>query len=471
MINQVLEYIKENKMLTYNDKVIVGVSGGADSVCLFFVLLELKKLFHLDLYVIHVNHGLRGLQAKEDACYVEELSKKYQVNFTLIQADIKELAKKYGISEEESGRNVRYEAFEQVCQQYQGNKIAIAHNMNDRAETALFNLFRGSGIKGLTGISPVRDNIIRPLLCVSRQQIEHYLAEKNISFCQDATNFQTEYTRNKLRLKVLPYVIENINSKAIEHIVQTSVMLDEVESYLEKNIMDCYLNIVKVENGQYSFLTEEFLQQDIVIQKGIIRMIIKELAGRLKDITSEHVDMVLSLANNSVGKSVNLPYHMIGTRGYEDISLYIEKKDSSNINEELADSNSVEIQVPGNYFLKEMDQYVEFSVIKYKKNLIIPRNGCTKWFDYDKIENTVILRTRKIGDFIQIDHKGSKKKLKSYFIDKKIPREDRDHIPLVADGNHIMWIIGDRISEAYKIDKDTKNILMVKLYGGKEDGA
>ena len=470
MINKIIDYVEKNRMLNAEEKVVLGVSGGADSVCLFFMFLELKKRYHLKLYVVHVNHGLRGVDAKRDARYVEELCNNYGIEYILVSENVKEIGEKEGISIEEAGRNIRYETFYKVLVHYKADKIAIAHNSDDKAETILFNLFRGTGLKGLTGISPVRDTIIRPLLCISREEIENYLEERNITYCTDLTNLETDYTRNKIRLKVLPYIKENINEKVKEHILNTSVMIDETLSYIEKNADDAMIRTVEEKEHHYCIHIDEFTNEDIVIQKLIIRKIMKLLTGKLKDITNEHINMVISLTSKEVGKRINLPYSMIAQKGYKDIKMYVSREDNMGLKTKEKEPLYQEIVIPGNYNIKERDIHLTFQLMNYKKNLIIPQNGYTKWFDYDKINNTVTLRTKKEGDYFQIDQKGSKKKLKNFFIDRKIPREEREHILLLADGSHIMWVIGERISEAYKIDESTKNILIVKLYGGNENG-
>lgn len=466
MIKKVLKYVEKNKMLHNNDKVVLGVSGGADSVCLLFVMLEIKPIYHLELYVVHVNHGIRGDEAKEDALYVEKLCRQYKIPHILVEEDIPSRARKEGISEEEAGRDARYEAFEKVFHDYGADKIAVAHNQNDSGETMLFNLFRGSGLKGLCGIPPTRGNIIRPLLETSRRNIEEYLLSRKISYQTDKTNEMTDYTRNRIRLEVLPYIVENINNNAIEHMVKTSVMIEEALAYIENNTKTSFSQLVKQQGDVYICSVEELLKEDIVIQKQLVRMIIEKMAGKLKNITSNHIDMILELLENQVGKKINLPYDILVQRDYNDILfLYNDNKTS-----ELVGFEYKSITIPGEQYIHQTNQKIEFSLIKYKKNLRIPQNGCTKWFDYDKIDNTVVIRTRKEGDYFSIDSKGSKKKLKSYFIDKKIPKEKRDSIPLLVDGNHIMWIMGYRTSEAYKIDENTKNVLVVKIYGGYKDG-
>ena len=192
MIQKILKFITENDMLKANDRVIVGVSGGADSVCLLFTLMEIRREIPLTLAAVHVEHGIRGEDAKEDARYVQRLCQEYDIPFRKYCYRVAEIARERKQSVEEAGRELRYQAFEEACREYHANKIAVAHHMDDDAETVLLNLFRGSGLKGLAGIPAVRGKIIRPLLCVSRQEIEQYLTEHGIAYRTDATNLTEE---------------------------------------------------------------------------------------------------------------------------------------------------------------------------------------------------------------------------------------------------------------------------------------
>ena len=204
MLDKVITYIEENELIQKKDRIVVGVSGGADSVCLFSVLLELQKKYELELFVVHVHHGIRGEEADKDEQFVENLAKKHQIPYYCFWKNIPVLSKKRGLTEEEAGRIVRYEAFYEVLKKVNATKIAVAHNQNDCAETVLFQLFRGSGLKGMCGIFPKRDEIIRPLLGVDRKAIEAYLMQKGQAYCTDRTNLEEEYTRNKIRLSILP---------------------------------------------------------------------------------------------------------------------------------------------------------------------------------------------------------------------------------------------------------------------------
>ena len=233
MIKKVLNFIKENNMLQNGDSVVLGVSGGADSICMLYVLKEISKFINLKLVVVHVHHHIRGKEADGDMEYVRKICDKEHIPYEIFHIDAKKEAIARGMSEEEAGRVCRYECFAKVQEKYNANKISVAHNLNDNSETILFNLFRGTGIKGISGIPMQRDNIVRPLLCVSRKEIEKYLEENHISYRTDKTNFETEYSRNKLRLELIPYIKENINKKAEYNIVNAGKMLGEIEDYLE----------------------------------------------------------------------------------------------------------------------------------------------------------------------------------------------------------------------------------------------
>ena len=316
MLDKVITYIEENELIQKKDRIVVGVSGGADSVCLFSVLLELQKKYELELFVVHVHHGIRGEEADKDEQFVENLAKKHQIPYYCFWKNIPVLSKKRGLTEEEAGRIVRYEAFYEVLKKVNATKIAVAHNQNDCAETVLFQLFRGSGLKGMCGILSKRDEIIRPLLGVDRKAIEAYLMQKGQAYCTDRTNLEEEYTRNKIRLSILP-MAEEINEKSVEHIAKTAQLFQEVEAYLRRNVEKAAKEIVSEKNGQYFMKLEGLLLQDSVIQKEVIKLILIKAAGRAKDIEARHIEKVLSLAKNQSGKKVNLPYQMIVRREYE----------------------------------------------------------------------------------------------------------------------------------------------------------
>ncbi len=463
MLEKIRAYIKENGMLKRKDKIVAGISGGADSVCLFFVLLELCREYELELFAVHVNHGIRGAEAFEDEAFVKSLAREHKVAFEGFHADIPAMARERGVGEEEAGRIYRYKVMEEVRERYGADKIAVAHNQNDCAETVLLNLFRGTGLLGMSGIPPVRERIIRPLLCVSRKEIEEWLLERQQPYRTDCSNFSDGYTRNRIRLHLLPMAEREVNEKAVEHTAKAAFFLREASDYIEKKIKEAFERNVSERNGAYS-IRNGILEEEPVIVKGAIRLALERLAGRRKDLESCHIDGVQNLFSKQTGKESCLPYGMKARRDYDGVLLLKEGK------EPVLLENGFAVLVPGKYPLPEGGEVCLELFPVEEKVAEIPKNDCTKWFDYDRIKNGLSLRHKRTGDYLQIREDGGRKKLKDDLIDRKIPRQERERLWLLADGSHIMWVLGGRTSEGYRITEETVTILKVKWSGGKQDG-
>jgi len=456
---KVFSFMEEHHMLKAADKLVVGVSGGADSVCLLFLLLEYRKKIPFSLAVVHVNHGIRT-EAVEDAHYVEELCKEQGLPFYPFHINVRQKALQEKCSEEEAGRNARYEAFTQVAETFGGNKIAVAHNSNDRSETMLFHLFRGSGMKGLSSIRPVRDNIIRPILCLERREVEDYLAARGISYCVDVTNEQDDYTRNRIRHHILPYAEKEIASGCVSHMAQTAGMLQDVDDYLELQTRAAMKECVKGNE----IPVEPFLKQHKVIQQRILHNLVCSLASSAKDISYVHIQGLLSLFMEQGNRFVNLPYGIIGRRQYEKVVLEQQKEEPTK--RLFAETEERELCIPDKVWLNE-GQELQLQMVATEGSCEdFPTNQYTKWFDYDKIEQSLVLRTRRKGDYFTIRGKDDTmihKSLKDYMIAEKIPKNERDTLFVLAEGSHVVWLIGYRISEHYKINGNTKHILQVQL--------
>ena len=456
---KVFSFMEEHHMLTAADKVVVGVSGGADSVCLLFVLLEYRKKIPFSLAVVHVNHGIRQ-EAGKDEAYVEELCRQQGLPFYPFHVDVREKARLEKCSEEEAGRNARYQAFRQVTAEFDGTKTAVAHNSNDRSETMLFHLFRGSSLKGLSSIRPVRENIIRPILCLERREVEEYLAARNIFYCMDATNEEDDYTRNRIRHHILPYAEQEIVSGCVSHMAQTAGMLQEVDDYLGQQTQ--LAMGVCVENNQIG--VEAFLKQHKVIQQRMLHTLLASRCSSAKDISYVHIQSLMSLFTEQGNRSVNLPYGLIGRRQYDKVIL--EQRETQERNQPVLEETK--LCIPGTEWLNRTQQ-LQLQIMEYTYNSQdFPRNQYTKWFDYDKIKQPLVLRTRRKGDYFTILGKNGNmvhKSLKDYMIAEKIPQKERDELFLLAQGSHVVWLIGYRISEFYKINRNTKYILQVQLIG------
>ena len=334
-------------------------------------------------------------------------------------------------------------------------KIAVAHHKGDVAETVLFHLFRGSGIAGLTGMAPVRGNIIRPLLDVTREEIEAFLLEKGRTWCIDSTNEENTYTRNKLRNVLLPYVEKEICPQAGAHVVSAAKELTQIKGLLDEMTTEALGETVIFESDdKAAVLAEVFLQKHEVIRKQIILRVLEYLTPARRDIGAVHVEDILALFEKENGKQIHLPYGLVATKVYDRIVI---KRQQEEIGEW-----SIPVSVPGKICCESGD-ILEIKVFEYDNSIEIPRKRYTKWFDYDKIINCLELRNRRTGDYLTISADGKKKNVKEYFIEEKIPREERDKKILLADESHILWIVGMRISEHYKVTEQTKNILQVTV--------
>ncbi len=470
-------------MLTCGDRVIAGVSGGADSVCLFLMLLELREKIGFDLIAVHVHHGLRGEAADQDQQFVEALCEQHRIPLEIFRVNLESIAKKRKQSLEEAGRMVRREAFDSVCKKYGGNKIALAHHQNDNAETLLWNLSRGTGLDGLGGIRPVNGKFIRPLLCMNRKEIEEYLAKRKQSYCIDETNAGTDYTRNKLRHLVLPILEEQVNSAAVRHMNETMEQIWELQEYMQEQVEAAYQECVQehfekacwIQIQQKSFETFPELIKKMVIRKGM-----EQVGGKKRDLSHKHVDVMMELMNKQVGRTLDLPYEMHAKRNYEGIRL--EKQRTYSFGEEkkaeIMQECMSELNIPGETILADRNLKLRCKILEKPKNLSIkdiPQKIYTKWFDYGIIKSSLYIRTRQAGDTIVIDEKGHQKKLKNWFVDEKIPKEVRDSQLLLAENNEILWVLGHRMSQAYQVKQSTKWILQIEVEtyksdGGKENG-
>ncbi|MGE4213502.1 MAG: tRNA lysidine(34) synthetase TilS [Anaerotignaceae bacterium] len=457
MYKKALDTISKYNMLQKGDRVVLGVSGGADSVALLRLLCKLREELRLTLFVVHINHGIRGVEAKADQDFVRNLCFELGVAFMCKTFDVPKIAKDMGVTEEECGRHLRYEEFNNSLQANNANKIAVAHNLNDQAETLIMRLCRGTGLTGLSGIAPVRDNIIRPLIECSRGEIEEYLESLNQSYCTDSTNLKEDYTRNKIRLSLLPYMQKEINAGVINNLAKTAELLSAEDKYLEEQATLAYtMALEKITNDAVYLKVEDLEKLPEVILRRVIRKGYRVFIKDIKDLTLRHITMVMQLISAGTGKKINLVKGLGAQREYGFIKL------TKNINQKVEDFCYVlEENVP--VFVKEAAIYVEISK-KAKKNDGNSHMVCTKAFDCDKIRDVLEVRNRKTGDLISINQKNGHKKIKDFFIDQKIPLEERERVALIACKNQVLWAVGLRCGEYFIANSETKNKLYIHVW-------
>lgn len=461
MRKKVFAYLEQWNMIGPGTSTLVGFSGGADSTALLLLLLEYGQTVGAKVQAVHVNHGIRGAEADRDQAFCETFCRERGIPFRVFFRDVPSIARKEGISTEEAGRKARYEIFEQCLKEGSADRVALAHHQNDQAETMLFHLMRGTGLRGLRGMEPVRGPYLRPLLCVTRPEIEGWLLQEGISWMEDTTNQELAYTRNRIRHRILA-PMEEIRPGSTARIAGTAGRLYEIEDYMKQELKRVWPDCVRRGDDGFGILLEPFLTLHPAMKKLVVLECLEQLLGSRKNLESVHAEQVCLLAQGRRGGRIMLPGDISAVLGYQELTL--KRGYGVKISEEPV------YCVPGGEYLY-MGETFRFALENREKNEEIPVNRYTKWFDYDKIKNSMVLRTRQPGDYLTLTG-GVRKKLKNYLIDCKVPREERDRCILLADGSHIIWVTGMRISEEYKVTEQTRLVLKVQKieYGGTEDG-
>lgn len=443
----VKKYCEENDLLKPEQGVVLGVSGGADSVFLLKVMVFLRQSMGLKLHVVHVNHGLRGQAANEDEIYTEELAKRYQVSFRSFSVDLGEYARTQQQTLEEAGRYFRYECFENERLRLGYDKIAVAHHRDDQAETVILNLLRGSGLRGLGGMRPTRDHVIRPLLCLSKEQIQETLIEEGIPWQEDYTNGKTDYTRNKIRLELLP-CMKQVQGQALEHIVETSEQLQMVWNYMNDNSKLIFQKLVQERENGIVFSARQFQQVHESLKAMILLEMMEKVCGSRKDLGKVQVQQILGLIDGPTGKKIDLPYQMVCGKDYDQVFILQKQPEL----EEVSGQKEAPFQVCYNLEKRE------------NLPLKIPKNTYTKCFDYAKIKLTLVWRHPLEGDYIFLSSRGDKKRLSRIFIDEKTPKKRREQMWVLAQEDHVIWIPElDRVCPSVYVNEETKLVLVANV--------
>ncbi|SCI31134.1 MULTISPECIES: tRNA lysidine(34) synthetase TilS [unclassified Romboutsia] len=457
IFEKVLSTVNKYELIQKGDKIVVGLSGGPDSVCLLHILNRMKEEWDLEIYAAHLNHQIRGIEAQKDAFYISKLCEELGITFFIKSINVPEYCEKNGVSIEEGARQLRYEMFYEIKNNTRANKIAIGHNLNDQAETILMRMMRGTGLQGLKGIEYIRDGvIIRPILDVERYDIEEYCKQNKLNPRIDQTNLESIYTRNKIRLELIPYMKDNFNSNVIESIVRMGNSLRSDNDYIETEAVNKFNEVSNLKSDSVELKLNKYINLHNSIKVRVLRNSIKHILGDTNFIDQRHIDDIIELEDESkIDKMINLP------RG---VFVY-RKKDSLIITTKEIVIEDIEFcyNIPSNGFIKvkEIGMVIETQVISVDKYKMSKSDKSCKWFDFNKIKGGIVVRNRKAGDKIKLS--GGSKKIKDLFIDIKVPKEDRSKIPVIADQQGILSVGDLRHSENYKIDSDTKEVLKVSF--------
>ena len=448
LIEKTERFISRNGLLERGGSVLAALSGGADSVALLSVLCRLAPRYGWRVSAAHFNHGIRGTEADEDELFCRDLCEAKGVPFYSEKANVPKYAKENGLSLETAGRLMRYDFLERIRVRTGTELIATAHHMNDNAESVFLHLLRGSGLAGLLGIKPRRDNIIRPLLCASREEIEEYLESNDLPYRTDRTNLVPEGSRNRIRLELLPYIEKHINPAIVPTLCNMSELLLKDEEFLMSEALKAYER-AKAEDG---LIRTEVAQLPYPIRTRVIRIALAE-AGAIVDIERVHIDAISELLTARTGARLSLP-NIDAWTSYDLLKFGSPKR---------AEEFSVPVRegligTPLGVFRVEM--------VEGTDGFTRSRDVC--FIDLDKLRELpepLVIRTRLEGDrFMPVGAPG-RRKLKEYLIDRKVEREKRGEIPLIASGSEVLFVTGLAASEVTKVDETTRRMLRAEYLG------
>lgn len=446
LTDKVYDTIIKYNMINSGDAILVGVSGGADSIFLLHSLIKIREKMSFELYAAHMNHGIRGDEAKRDETFVKEYCEYNHIPLFIKTVDIPKISKEYRLSEETAGRNERYKFFKEICKDINLSKIAVAHNMNDSVETIIHNMIRGASLNGLCGIKPVNENIIRPIIEVGRPEIETYLNDNNISYCTDSTNSSDMYTRNKIRNNIIKSMLD-INPAFIQTVFTNSINLRNDYSFICEYTKS--LKCISCDGEKVIVEKNIFDKQHLSIKSRIIMQAFDTLKGDCDGISTSHIE-IISNASDS-GRLYNMPGGVDVLVSFDKIVFMNEAKNNVSFEYNYRIGDKLEY-LPG-AFLKSS------YCCKYDAN---DKNAL--YIDADSLKCDILkVRSKIDGDKFIPYGMTSSKKIKKYFTELKIPIYKRNEIPIILDDNQVVCIVPYRISELYKTHEKTKHIVKFEI--------
>lgn len=451
---KVYGYIKEKNLIRENDRILVAFSGGTDSLALLMVLHELKERLKIEIGACHLNHMLRGKDADEDENFTEEICRKLDVPFYSMKADVKAYAKENRLSLEAAGRALRYAFFKEIMVSLKYDRCATAHHLDDQVETVLMNIMRGSGLNGLTGMSPLREEFVKPLLFLKKEELASFLKEKNLEPREDDSNQESVFRRNRVRNELIPYIRENFNEDFPETLFRMSELLSSDSDFLEETVEEKAKSCLLIESKERIIIRKEAFKLHQAILRRLIQKAILQVKGNLSDIEEIHIRDIVSLNEKETGKMIDIKDAITARNDYG--RIIIERKKTAEREESMLHE---ELTIPGTYVIE--GKTITF---RYVGRDEIIKDKRLRFFNGDIIEEKIIVRHRDEGDRMRPFGMNGYRKLKNILIDKKISREDRDRLLVFQNRNEIFYIGSMIISDDYKVKESTQKILEVGIF-------
>lgn len=454
LIDAAKQTIKKYEMISQGEHILIALSGGTDSVCLLKVLSMLRDELEISLSAIYIDHRLRPDETPLEIDFCKKICDSLGIPLTIKSIDVLSYALSEKISKQEAARELRYRTFYEAAFELKADKIAIGHNADDQAETILIRLIRGAGPLGLAGIPPVRQKIIRPLIEIERSEIEAFIDAHDIGFVIDSSNLTDRYLRNRIRHIIMPE-IKKINPSAVKTILRTADIYRSEEKYFEILVTKSIMKMISRKNDQSIELFISPLEiLDPVILRRVLRRAVDETKG-LKGITFIHIEDIIKLIKNGrAGDRIYLPDNIRVIKKYSVLTI---------TSEEPKKLNTYMLDNPGSVYLKEASVTLFAELNDFDNIENIGSDKKTAFLNAEKLKFPLFFRPRVNGDYFYPLGFGKKKKLQDYFVDEKIPRDERDAIPLLINNDEIAWVVGHRIDERYKVDKGVKKVLKCSI--------
>jgi tRNA(Ile)-lysidine synthase len=471
ILNRVSRTMEENAMVQPGDSVLVAVSGGADSVALIHILKALTPILSVRLAIAHLNHDLRLQESERDAEFVASLAHNLQLPLYLEKIDVRGYRERHRQSPEEAARNVRYDFLNQVAEKNGFTKIAVGHHLDDNAELVLMFLLRGSGPLGISGMPPVRDaKIIRPLIDIKRSEILDYLAQKELQYVSDSSNTNRGYLRNRIRHDLIPDLASNYNPNIVETLNRLASLVRSEDRWMETLVEPIFKSALMKQDADIICLSLKILE-DVPLAAGrrVIRTAIKKVKGNLRRVAFSHIDAVIRLAiKGPVTGSIDLPDRIQVRRDRRALIITKQEQPLRIQGRSAARTTragyAYEISTPGTVFIKEAGAH--FKLTEMNIEAVADINGAGQqlaFFDISKLKCPLLVRNFCPGDrFSPLGMTGTQK-LKDFFINNKISRDQRVICPLLISRDKIIWVAGYRMDNSVKVDAETRHVLKAEL--------
>ncbi len=461
---RVISFIQQNELINPGEKMVVGVSGGADSVCLLHILSKWHQKLGISLHIAHLNHQLRGAESEADAEYVTNLARRFDMPATIESYDVKSYKAKKRCSLEEAAREVRYEFLARVAKKIGTKIVAVGHTRDDHIETILMHLIRGTGIAGLRGLRPHSEmttetgsklEIVRPLLKVSRQETATYCKKHRLTPRLDSSNLSLTPLRNRIRLEVLP-LLRKYNPNFDEALERLAEIADDELSFIEEQTEKLWTDLVRQEENVIRLDCNQMKSLPLSLQRQLVRSAISKLLSSLKDIEAEHIEAVIGQLEKPAGKKLNLPHGLVSLTDYGHLILKLGKASACPL---PPLEQEYKLRIPGETFFPGWRVTASIS----EKLTKISDNNLVAYFDLDKAGKRLLVRKRQPGDRFKPLGMKELKKLQDFMVDAKIPNYWRERVPLVCSSEHILWVVGWRMDERGKVTRTTRKVLRIEF--------